>query len=181
VIDRASLETLRLRLEPVDPSDAEEMWTATESSLTELRPWMWWADQATARSTREFAEEAERLWDEGMGYHFVIRDGEDVAGGMSLEIHGAERRLGEVGYWVRTDRAGRGYATEAGEAVVDFAFATVGLYRLELRASVGNVRSQRVAEKLGFRREGLLRQGCPHGRLGYDCYLYGLLVTDPRP
>jgi ribosomal-protein-serine acetyltransferase len=175
------LETARLRLEPIAPRLAGELWEATEASLPELRAWMWWADQATAQSTEEFAEETELQRRAGMSYQFVIRDHAGVSGAGGVEIHGAERRIGEVGYWIRTDRTGRGYATEAVEAVVDFAFARVGLYRLELRAGVENVASQRVAEKAGFRREGVLRQGCAHGRAGYDCYLFGLLATDPRP
>jgi RimJ/RimL family protein N-acetyltransferase len=181
VTDPGALKTARLRLDPIVPHLAEELWAATEASLPELRAWMWWADQTTPDSTREFAEEAERLREEGMSYQFVIRDDAGVAGAGGVEIHGAERRIGEVGYWIRTDRTGRGYATEAVRAVVDFAFAELGLYRLELRAGVENRASQRVAEKAGFRREGRLRQGCAHGQAGYDCYLFGLLATDPRP
>jgi hypothetical protein len=45
-------------------------------------------------------------------------------------------------------------------------------------AGVENRASQRVAEKLGFRREGSLRRGCPLADGGYDGYLYGLLATD---
>jgi ribosomal-protein-serine acetyltransferase len=181
VIDRRVLETRRLRLEPIEPGFAEELWVATKASLTELRRWMWWAADASLESTRAFAEETGRRWAEGMSFQFAVRDESELVGAMGVDVHGAEGRIGEVGYWIRTDRAGRGYATEAGEAVVDLGFADVGLYRLELRAGVDNVASQRVAEKLGFRREGRLRQGCAHGRMGYDCYLYGLLATDRRP
>lgn len=179
--DGEVLTTPRLRLEPIVPEVAGELWTATRSSLRELRDWMWWADQANLESTRAFAEETARQRDEGLNYQFVVRDAETLSGAMGVEIHGAERWIGEVGYWIRTDRTGRGYATEAAGAIVDFAFAELGLARLELRAGVGNRASQRVAEKAGFRREGRLRRGCAHGRMGYDCYLYGLLAGDPRP
>jgi ribosomal-protein-serine acetyltransferase len=181
VIDQAPLRTDRLGLEPIGPDLAEELWDASRASLAELLPWMWWAAEASLDSTRAFAEETARLRREGMSYQFAVRDGLEMAGAMGIDIHGAERRFGEIGYWIRTDRAGRGYATEGGRALVDFAFADLGLYRLELRAGVGNRASQRVAEKLGFQREGTLRQGCALGRTGYDCYLYGLLATDLRP
>ena len=181
MIDRTPLRTERLRLEPIGPNLADELWEASKASLLELRRWMWWANEASLESTRAFAEDTERQRREGMSYQFAVRDDLGVAGAMGIDIHGAERRIGEVGYWIHTDRAGQGYGTEAGHAVVDFAFADLGLYRLELRAGVENRASQRVAEKLGFRREGTLRQGCPLGRTGYDCYLYGLLASDPRP
>jgi RimJ/RimL family protein N-acetyltransferase len=180
VTERGTLRTPRLRLEPMDLSLAGELWEATQSSLKELRRWMRWAEQASLESTQAFAEEAERRWNEGLSYTFAVRDADGVVGGFGLDIHAGEGRIGELGYWIRTDRASRGYATEAGQALIDFAFAELGLYRLELRAGVDNLASQRVAEKLGFRREGRLRRGCAHGRTGYDCYVFGLLATDPR-
>lgn len=175
------MRTERLVLEPIEARHGEELWAASARSLEELRRWMWWAAEASLATTVDFAEDTERQWRAGMSYQFAVSDDAGIAGAMGIEIHGAERRLGEVGYWIGTDRSGRGYATEAGSAVVDFGFRDLGLYRLELRAGVENVASQRVAEKLGFRKEGRLREGCPLGRTGYDCYLFGLLATDPGP
>jgi ribosomal-protein-serine acetyltransferase len=176
--DRVELTTDRLRLEPIGPEHAEELWRATEASLPELRPWMFWAAGADQDSTRAFAEEAGREWAEGIAYHFAIRDRDGLAGALGIEVPVPVRRLGEIGYWVASARAGRGYATEAGAAVVAFGFDALGLYRLELRAGVENLASQRVAEKLGFRREGALRRGCPLADGAYDGFLYGLLATD---
>lgn len=179
MIDRSPIETARLRLEPVEPGHAQALWEATESSLDDLRPWMFWAPGADLASTREFTEEAVGDWSEGTAFHFVVHDRDGVAGAIGLDVPVPVRRLGEMGYWVGSSRAGRGYATEAGAAVVRFGFEVLGLYRLELRAGTGNRASQRVAEKLGFVREGVLRRGCPLADAGYDCYLYGLLATDP--
>jgi ribosomal-protein-serine acetyltransferase len=175
---RVGLTTDRLHLEPIGPGHAEELWRATEASMAELRPWMFWAAGAAPDSTRAFAEEAEREWAEGIAYHFAIRDGGGVAGALGIEVPVPVRGLGELGYWVASARAGRGYATEAGAAVVTFGFDALGLYRLELRAGVENLASQRVARKLGFHREGTLRRGCPLADGAYDGYLYGLLATD---
>jgi RimJ/RimL family protein N-acetyltransferase len=176
--ERAPLRTARLLLEPIGPEHAEAMWTATETSLEELSRWMLWAVDTTREGTETFAAEAEREWKEGAGFHFaILRDG-DLAGALGLEVRAPINRIGEIGYWIRSDLAGRGLVTEAAEAVVAFGFEVLGLYRLELRAGVGNGASQRVAEKLGFRREGTLRKGCPGGPEPYDCYLYGLLLED---
>lgn len=176
--DRVELTTDRLRLEPIGPEHAEELWRATEASLPELRPWMFWAAGADPGSTSAFAEEAEREWAEGIAYNFAIRDRDGLAGALGIEVPVPVRRLGEIGYWVTSPRVGRGYATEAGTAVVAFGFDALGLYRLELRAGVENLASQRVAEKLGFHREGTLRRGCPLADGAYDGFLYGLLATD---
>lgn len=156
------------------------MWAASDASLRELRPWMAWASTASPEETANFAARAQGQWVAGTAFHFaIVLDGE-VIGGVGVEVRGPLDRLGELGYWVRTDRCGRGYATEASSSVVEFGFEEAGLHRLELRAGVDNRASQRVAEKLGFQQEGRLRHGGRGAEAAYDCYVYGLLVSDPR-
>jgi ribosomal-protein-serine acetyltransferase len=162
----------------VEPRLAEGIWAASKSSLPELRPWLAWAVTASLEQTRAFTEEAVRNWGAGTDFPFVILEGDEVIGGIGCHRRPLVRDIGEIGYWLRTDRTGRGYATEAAGALVGWGFDVLGLARLELRAGVANVASQRVAERLGFQREGRLRRGCPHPDGGYDCYLYGLLPED---
>jgi ribosomal-protein-serine acetyltransferase len=175
---RDRIPTARLVLEPVHPGLADAIWEATRVSLPELRQWLAWAVTARADQTRAYTEEAVRSWEEGTDFSFAVLAGNEVVGGIGCHRAILARMMGELGYWLRTDRTGRGYATEAGEAVVRWAFDTFGFGRMELRAGVENLPSQRVAERLGFRREGLLRSGCPHPEGGYDCYIYGLVRSD---
>ncbi|MGH2710291.1 MAG: GNAT family N-acetyltransferase [Actinomycetota bacterium] len=178
MIQRQPILTERLLLEPVTPEHVPAIWAATEASLPELRTWMTWAKQASEANSKEFAERAADDWEAGRDYVFAIMKEGEYLGGVGLHSYRLDG-LGELGYWIRTDRAGQGYTTEAGEALVAFAFDVVKLYRLELRTGVENHASQRVAEKLGFRKEGTLRQGAPLGTEGgYDCYIYGLLAED---
>jgi ribosomal-protein-serine acetyltransferase len=176
--DRAPLRTEQLLLEPISPEHTEALWAATEASLEELGRWMLWAVDATREGTETFAAEAEREWREGTGFHFAILLDGELAGALGLEVRAPINRIGEIGYWIRSDLAGRGLVTEAAEAVVAFGFEVLGLYRLELRAGVMNGASQRVAQKLGFHLEGTLRKGCPGGPEPYDCHMYGLLLED---
>ena len=180
MIERVAIRTERLVLHPVEPELAEGIWEATRLSMEELRPWLSWAATGSPEQTRTFTEEAARDWEAGTGYNFAVLAEGEVAGTIGLHTPMAARRIGEVGYWLRTDRTGSGYATEAGKAIVSFGFETVQLARLELRAGVENRPSQRVAERLGFRQEGRLRRGCPLPNGGYDCYIYGLLPEDLR-
>jgi RimJ/RimL family protein N-acetyltransferase len=175
--DGAPLTTDRLVLEPVTAALAEGVFAASQTSLPELRPWLPWAAKASLESTTEFAERAEEQSSEGVAYHFAVLDDGVIVGGVGLRVDRLFRS-GEIGYWLRTDRMGRGYATEAARAVLRFAFGDLGLERLELRAGVGNPRSQRLAERLGFVREGTLREAGVGAGGRYDCYLYGLLARD---
>ena len=71
--------------------------------------------------------------------------------------------------------------SEAAAAVIEFGFNELGMHRIELEAGVGNDASIKVAEKLGFKREGLARQAGWAGNGYYDTVRFGLLSTDPRP
>jgi ribosomal-protein-serine acetyltransferase len=174
------LETPRLRLEATVSEHAPGLWSAISASLPELTEFMAWAPSANAENTVVFAERMQKRWDELTDWSFTIFLGDETAGNISLMGYEALADLAEFGYWLRSDLCGRGLMTEAAQAVVGFAFDRVGCHRLELRAAESNPGSIRVAEKLGFVREGTLREAnrAPSGR--HDMHIYGLLAHE-RP
>ena len=109
------------------------------------------------------------LFDGDRDRHYLIttRDGDRVVGnsGTHLTVRGKAR---EVGYWIRSDAAGQGYATEAVGAIAAAEMTWMGHDRLDLFIEPDNVASHRVAEKLGFAREGLLRGRIPWSAGGPD-------------
>ncbi len=133
--------------------DVERMLDAVEHSLPELRPWMdWAAEPPTPESIRGFIEVAgaEAGSDETMGYGLFEPDGE-LVGGFGLHGRGGPGTL-EIGYWVRTDRAGRGYATAAARAVTAAAFEHFPeVTRIEIHCHVDNRASAAIPPKLGYR------------------------------
>jgi [ribosomal protein S5]-alanine N-acetyltransferase len=89
---------------------------------------------------------------------FAILDDGELAGTVSLSnVVRGPLRSANVGYWVDAKRNGRGLATRAVAAVVEHAFGTLALHRLQAGTLVDNVASQRVLEKNGFERIGLAR------------------------
>jgi len=85
----------------------------------------------------------------------------------SIALNPIDRRLGaaDVGYWLAAPARGRGHATRALELLAGWAFAALGLTRLELRAQQGNQASQAVAARAGFRPVAtpvLQRPECDH-------------------
>lgn len=71
-------------------------------------------------------------------------------------------RTGHVGYWCAAEARGRGVATRALRLLSRYGFEELGLQRLELITDPDNLASQRVAEKVGYRREGVLRSHLDH-------------------
>lgn len=179
---RRVLETPRLVVKPTAPDHALGMWEAIEPSLPELRPWLPWAIAATYETTHEFTKDATRAWDENTDWGFTIFFGGRPIGGVGLTSSSPRtREILSIGYWLKSDLTGKGLMTEAASAAVEFAFRDLLTHRLELRASPGNSASVRVAEKLGFSQEGLLRLA-GRGEGGYhDLYIFGLTETDQLP
>lgn len=174
------LNTSRLQLRPTSPSMFDALWEAIEVSLPELSRWLPWAIDPDPTVTRQFVETAAESWKSGRDRHFTIFQDSKLCGQCSLDHLDPWGRGAEMGYWMRSDMCGQGLMTEAASAVVTFGFYSESLHRIELHAGVENKPSCRVAEKIGFQREGLLRHA-DRGRDGfYDSFVYGMLVTDPR-
>ena len=115
----------------------------------------------------------------GGGALFAVDAGGVLAG--SIGLFPPADGVGEIGYWTVAAHRGNGYTAEAVRVLSGWAFAERGLHRLELHVDPGNAASARVAEKAGFRAEGLLRQRFLHRGRPADFVMYGLLPADPRP
>jgi RimJ/RimL family protein N-acetyltransferase len=107
----------------------------------------------------------------------------DTASGRVLGSIGLQRNddgVGEIGYWIRADARGDGTMTRALVLLARWALDEEGLARVQLRADVENTASRRVAEKAGFRLEGILRSAHWNARLGrrQDWAIYSLLPDD---
>jgi RimJ/RimL family protein N-acetyltransferase len=108
----------------------------------------------------------------------------DAVGGRVLGSIGVrfseEGDVGEIGYWVCADARGRGVTTRALVLLARWALGRRGVARVHLRADPENAASCRVAEKAGFRREGVLRSAHWNARLGrrQDWTMYSLLPTE---
>ena len=175
------LETERLILRPTTADLGPGLVEAKNVSLPELAKWMAWADSEDASGTLEFAVRSEAAWAQGVANNFCMIYEGRVAGNIGLDQINPMIGSCMLGYWIRSDLAGRGLMTEAATRIVEHAFDTVGLHRIELHAALDNAASIRVAEKLGFQRRGILRDGTYAAGAWMDVYVYDLLSTDPQP
>jgi RimJ/RimL family protein N-acetyltransferase len=103
-----------------------------------------------------------------------------VLGGGSLNNVNMEQGRAAVGYWLAPDARGRGVVTHAVRLIARWAFDDVGVARLELSCGPDNLASQRVAERCGFTREGVLRSHVPFKGRRRDTVLFGLLPGELR-
>jgi ribosomal-protein-serine acetyltransferase len=159
-----------------EPEDAEHLFTAARESAADISPWMGWCHpQYGLEDARRWIAEQSDLARKGAAYAFSVwREGRYV-GGCGLNQINTAHRFANLGYWVRSSATGRGVAPAAVRLVAAFAFASTDLLRLEIVCAVGNVRSQRVAEKAGAVREGRLRNRLVIPSGPTDAFLYSLV------
>jgi len=135
--------------------DAERLLAAIEHSLPDLRAWMPWTKvQPTLESVRTFLERSgvEAGSEVEMGFGLFDANGE-VVGGFGLHGRRGPDIL-EIGYWVRSDRTARGYATAAARTLTDTGFDCFPhVDRMEIRCHPANLASAAVPPKLGYRLE----------------------------
>lgn len=129
---------------------------------------------------RASLERAKRFFPERVGLRWSIARREDDAmvGHASLFEFSEQNRRAELGYGQLRRYWGQGYMHEALSAVLDYAFGTLQLRRLEADIHPGNAASLRAVERLGFTREGLLRERWQVGEEISDSVMMGLLATE---
>jgi len=131
---------------------------------------------------RAFISSREESRRNGQSFDLAVVDDGDghVLGSVGVVSLDFAHGRGEIGYWMAPEERGRGVATRAVRLLSELSFERLGLARLTIYAAVGNVASQRVAERAGFTREGVLRSflASPDGR--DDAAIFGLLRPSDR-
>lgn len=141
-----------------------EMAIVITQSLSHLRPWMIWAQQAPTAESAEMVVrrmQADFIARRDLCFHLYARraDGSPgrLLGGTGLHRIDWAVRSFEIGYWIRPDASGRGHVGEAVRLLTALAFDRLAARRVEIRCDARNARSRAVAERAGFALEGVLR------------------------
>lgn len=169
------LTTPRLIVRTSVPSDARELNALIRESLPQLKPWLPWAQhEPSLAETRTLLKT--RAADFRSRAHFMFlltsrRSGKILGAIALLRIDWNVPKM-EIGYWCGTRHTGRGYMTEAARAVAELAFEALGAHRVEIVCDTRNQASRAVAERLGFKLEGVHRheRRAPDGALADTCF-----------
>jgi [ribosomal protein S5]-alanine N-acetyltransferase len=181
---RFHLETERLRIRDHLRTDFDSYYALfADPEVTEFTYNGRRADRKAQR--REFKETiGQSSLAERDKYYLLVEDrlsGEFI-GECGFDIQRKEEKGGiaEAGYFLARDQWGKGYATEILRALIDYCFRELDLHKVITTCDARNVRSGRVMEKSGMKREGVLRRQRYSGGLWVDEYLYGILNADIR-
>ena len=169
----------RLVLRPFTDADVEGNQRACSDAATQY--WTSVPTPYTLDDSRDWClllSKEIRATGDGVAFAVAHRETDQYLGTVDLKHTDWAARVTEVGYLAAPWTRGHGYITEAVRALARWLFADQGFARLELKAAPGNRASQRVAERVGFTREGVLRSAgvIKSGRV--DFLIYGLLPAD---
>ena len=175
------LHTARLRLRPFEDADAGDLF-ALHTNASVLRYWDAppWTDPMRAE---RFIAACQQMAEAGTGARLAVERADErmFIGWCSLNRWNPDHRSASLAYCFKDAAWGRGYATEAARELLRWAFDSLDLNRVQAETDTRNAASARVLEKLGFVREGTVREDCVVNGEVSDSWVYGLIRREWQP
>ncbi|MGE6632083.1 GNAT family N-acetyltransferase [Bacillus sp. NPDC077027] len=170
-------QNMSMRL--LEPRDAKSLFVLIQRSRQYLREWMLWVDTTqTEEDSLAFIHSAMQQALQNNGFQAGIWSHGELVGIIGThQIHWVNRTV-SIGYWLGEGHQGKGLMTKACKAIIQYLFEECGLHRVEIRASVHNKKSRRIAERLSFSLEGILRECEWLGDHFTDHCVYSLLQPE---
>ena len=153
------IESARLLIRVARPGDGPAFNAAILESQAELAPWLGWVSPAPTIEASEFScrrAYARFLLNEDLMVLFFLKASGVIVGGSGLHNADWKARKFDIGYWCRTGCSGQGLITEGVRALSEHALDVLAANRVALTCDESNVRSWKLAERAGFKLEGIL-------------------------
>lgn len=167
------------RLRHVEEGDADGIWQVVDANRDHLGEWLPWVPLSSPETIRDFIGRARMQAAADDGFQAVILDPSGAVAGF-IGFHSVDwnNRATSLGYWLAEGQQGRGTMTQAVRALTALAFEEWGLNRVEIRVAPANARSGAIPKRLGFVKEGVLRQAERHGDEFKDSAVYSMLADE---
>jgi ribosomal-protein-serine acetyltransferase len=162
----------------LDEADARELHALIEANRAHLGPWLPWAAGQTFEDTLDFIRRTRAQLTANDGFQATIVIEGAIVGVIGYHAVDWGNRSTRVGYWLDEGQQGRGTMTAAVRSLVDHALTVWRLNRVEIIVATGNRPSRAIPERLGFRKEGTLRQFHLIDGRYLDCVSYSMLAAD---
>lgn len=178
------LRSARLLLRPLQPEDRAEYARVHTLSEELYRPYSPWPMEPVDQRFEEDLARSQAEWTDGSGARFVahLTDGRHVAYVNLSQIFRRKSQSCVIGWRGNAETLRQSYVSEAVWTVLTYAFARdgLGLHRVQAAIVPGNVASLRVADKCGFRREGLALKYLLIAGEWRDHFIYAKLAEEHR-
>ena len=147
------------RLHELTGEDAGTLYALVDSNRKYLRQWLPWVDrQQGPQDSAQFIESARKENRTGVALTLGIKHKGDIAGVIAFHELDSDNRQTSMGFWISSSHQGKGIVSSCCKRLIEHAFTDLGLNRVVMKIAEGNLRSRRVAERLGLACEETSRQ-----------------------
>lgn len=165
-----------VKLELLAAHHAAALFDAVDSNrehLSRFLPWV--GNMQSVNDFMQYIRHSQSLYDHKKEVSFVIIANELLVGRIGLHHLNGHNKSASIGYWLTKDAQGKGIITNACKALISYGFKALQLHRIEIKASTRNLKSRAIAEKLHFKKEGILREAEWVNNRFLDLVVYAML------
>lgn len=159
--------------------DAERVFQLIDRSRDSLHEWLGWVQYTNStKDTTQFIESSRSDFAANKSLVTLIVYQNQIVGTTGFNQIDWTNCNGTIGYWLDTKYEGKGVMTRAVQGLLNYGFDELNLNRIEIRAAIENLKSRAIAERLGFKQEGVIRQAekLPKGFVNHA--VYGILKEE---
>jgi ribosomal-protein-serine acetyltransferase len=166
-------------LELLDQRHAEVLNELVSNNRYHLREWLPWVDHMrSVEDFRKYINSSKLRYGNHTEMGYVIMANGVMIGRLGLYNIDLTNKTASIGYWLDQQWLGKGIITRCCKAVIDEGFSRLQLNRIEIRAATENYKSQAIPERLGFKIEGVIRQGEFVNSRFVDLLVYSMLKEE---
>ncbi len=168
-----------IKLELLLEKHAEGLFNAIDRNREHLSEFLPWVNNMNAVSDiKNYIASCQVLHNEQKEISFTILLNGSACGRIGLHHWNRQNNTAAIGYWLTKDSLGKGIIVRACEALIKYGFTNMELHRIEIKAATANLTSQAIPEKLGFKKEGILREAELVNGKYLDLVLFSLLAYE---
>ena len=168
-----------LYLESVSVDDASQTYDLINSQRDYLGEWLPWVDYV--KETKDCVTSIKNCVqrnEAGTSLDLSIKRNEKVIGRIGLHYIDKSNNNTSIGYWLSQNEKGKGVMTKAVEALCNYCFDELKMNRIGIACATGNLKSQSIPKRLGFKLEGHFRERELVNGVYLDHYVYSKLKTE---
>ena len=168
-----------IELKMMGHKDHVHLFELIETNWTYLRQWLPWVDQHTEPShSEQFISQAFEQHANRQALSAGIFYQQQLVGVIGFTTYDWQNRIGTIGYWLAESFQGKGIMTRSLKAVLTYGFTQLDLNRIQLFSAFDNDSSKAIPERLGFTKEGLIRENERLHNRYVDHILYSILKRE---
>jgi ribosomal-protein-serine acetyltransferase len=168
-----------ISLELIDYHHAGQLYQLVKANRDHLRIWLPWVDyMRTLEDFKRYIGNSKQRHANHVESGYVIMANGSMIGRIGVYNIDMHNKHASIGYWLDKQWMGKGVITNACKVIITWAFKELGLNRIEIRCGTENYKSRAIPERLGFKKEGIIRQGEFVNSRFIDLVVYAMLKEE---